>query len=224
MPLGARPVRRPLPREAFVAIGDPMVVDGWLDALFPASCAGCRRPGSPLCAACRPPPEAVCHARAGALNVHAAGRYAGALRRAILAFKRGRRDCGAALAALFAERLAARVPRGVVLVPVPTARVRRRERAFDQSVVLANSLGHAADVPVLAVLRQVAGDAQRGRSRAARLVARGRFACTAPSLVAGARIVLVDDVMTTGATLRDCAATLECSGAIVREACVLALA
>jgi len=201
-----------------------MVVDGWLDVLFPAACAGCRRPGTPLCAACRPPPEYVLHARAGALTVHAVGRYAGALRRAILAFKRGRRDCGAVLGELFADRLAERVPPRAVLVPVPTANVRRRERAFDQSVVLANALGQAADVPVLAVLRQTAGDAQRGRSRAARLRAHGRFACTAPSLVAGARIVLVDDVMTTGATLRDCAATLECSGAAVRDACVLALA
>ncbi len=201
-----------------------MVLDGWLDALFPAACGGCRRPGAALCPACRPSPGSVARVRAGALTVCAAGSYNGGLRRAILAFKRGRRDCGAALGALFAERLAERVPPCAVIVPVPTAGVRRRERAFDQSVVLANVLGQAADVPVLAVLRQVKGDAQRGRSRAARLRARGRFACTAPSLVAGARIVLVDDVMTTGATLRDCAATLECSGAVVREACVLALA
>jgi predicted amidophosphoribosyltransferase len=201
-----------------------MVVDGWLDALFPAACAGCRKPGAALCAGCRPSPAAIRRAHAGALTVYAAGPYAGGLRRAILAFKRGRRDCGAAVAELFAERLAARVPAGSVLVPVPTVAPRRRERAFDQSVVLANALGAAAGVSVLAILRQVAGDAQRGRSRAARLRAHGRFACTAPSLVAGERIVLVDDVMTTGATLRDSAAALECCGARVREACVVALA
>jgi predicted amidophosphoribosyltransferase len=201
-----------------------MVVDGWLDALFPAACAGCRTPGAALCAACRPAPSAVRRAHAGSLTVYAAGPYAGGLRRAILAFKRGRRDCGAALGALFGERLAARVPAGSVLVPVPTVAARRRERAFDQSVVLANALGLASGAPVLAVLRQIAGDAQRGRSRAARLRARGRFACTAPSLVAGTRIVLVDDVMTTGATLRDCAAALECCGTRVTEACVVALA
>jgi predicted amidophosphoribosyltransferase len=177
-----------------------------------------------LCAACRPLPDAVRRVRAGSLSVYAAGSYTGPLRRAILAFKRGRRDCGAVLGELFADRLAERVPPRAVLVPVPTVDVRRRERAFDQSAVLANALGLVSEVPVLAVLRQTAGDAQRGRSRAARLRARGRFACTAPSLVAGARIVLVDDVMTTGATLRDCAAALECCGAAVREACVLALA
>ncbi len=201
-----------------------MAIDGWLDAFFPAACAGCRRPGTPLCAACRPPPAAVRAARAGTLHVYAAGPYAGALRRAILAFKRGRRDCGAVLGALMAERLAARVPPGAVLVPVPTCALRRRERAFDQSAVLANALAQPGRLPVLAVLRQVAGDAQRGRSRAARLRAHGRFACAAPALVAGVRVVLVDDVMTTGATLRDCAAALESGGASVRDACVLALA
>jgi ComF family protein len=196
----------------------------WLDALFPPSCVGCRRPGPALCETCRPAPDAVRHARCGGLSVEAAGSYAGALRRAILAFKRGRRDAGAALGALLAERLAGHVPAGTIVVPVPTAQARRRERGFNQSAVLALALGERAGLPVLSVLRQVSGDAQRGRSRAARLGARDRFVCTAPSLAWGTRIVLVDDVMTTGATLRDCAAALECSGATVRSAFVVALA
>jgi ComF family protein len=200
-----------------------MWVDAWLEILFPLACVGCRRLGTALCEVCRPP-GAPRSARAGPLSVEAVGPYAGALRRAILAFKRGRRDVGAALGELFAERLGGHVPAGVVLVPVPTVAARRRERAFDQSAVLAQALAVPGGIPVLGALRQTSRDAQRGRSRAARLRARGRFACTAPSLVAGTRIVLVDDVMTTGATLRDCAATLECSGAIVRSAYVVALA
>jgi ComF family protein len=162
--------------------------------------------------------------RDGDLAILAAGRYAGVLRRAILLYKRGRRDAGDALAALLADRLAELLPRAAVLVPVPTSPRRRRARGFDQSVRLARELGVHSGLPVILALAQVAGDAQRGRSRGARLAARGRFECTAAALVAGMRVVLVDDVVTTGATLRDCAATLERCGAFVESAAVLAYA
>jgi predicted amidophosphoribosyltransferase len=141
-----------------------------------------------------------------------------------LLYKRGRRDAGDALAALLVDRTLAALPAGTLLVPVPTTRRRRRSRGFDQSARLATELGARAGLPVVVALEQVAGDAQRGRSRTARLRARGRFACTFPNLIADAEIVLVDDVMTTGATLRDCVATLERHGATVREAVVLAYA
>jgi ComF family protein len=193
------------------------------DALFPSRCIGCGRTGGVFCAACRPQPAAA-RRLDGPLPVAAAGRYAGVLRQAILLYKRGRRDAGDALADLVAERFASFLPRGTILVPVPTTPRRRRARGFDQSVRLARALGARTDLPVLLALAQVAGDAQRGRSRAARLSARDRFACTAPDLVAGARLVLVDDVMTTGATLRDCADALARCGAVVEAAIVVAYA
>lgn len=152
------------------------------------------------------------------------GPYAGPLRAAILALKRGRRDAGDALAELLAERLRARFPPNRLIVPVPTAAARRRERGFDQGVRLAELVGARLQRPVLVALRRRAGDTQRGRSRTARLAAHGRYACAAPELVAGVRIVLLDDVVTTGATLRDCATALQAAGALVREAVVLAYA
>ncbi len=194
------------------------------DALFPSRCVGCHRTGGVFCAACRPHPGAARRLDGGPLPVAAAGRYAGVLRQAILLYKRGRRDAGDALADLVAERFARLLPPGAILVPVPTTLGRRRSRGFDQSVRLARALGARTGLPVLLALAQVAGDAQRGRSRAARLTARDRFACTAPGLVAGAHVVLVDDVMTTGATLRDCAAALARCGAVVEAAIVVAYA
>ncbi len=158
------------------------------------------------------------------LAIDAAGRYAGVLRSAILLYKRGRRDAGDALAALLADRVAASLSANCVLVPVPTTRQRQGERGFDQGVRLARALGARTGVPVLIALEQVAGDAQRGRTRARRLAARGRFACIARKVIADATVVLVDDVMTTGATLEDCASTLERAGATVELAVVLAYA
>jgi len=113
---------------------------------------------------------------------------------------------------------------GRVLIPVPTTGRRRGERGFDQGELLAREVERASGVPALALLRQTAGDGQRGRSRSRRLEAQGRFALRSASLVRGLAVLLVDDVATTGATLRDCAATLERAGARVEGALVIARA
>jgi ComF family protein len=195
-----------------------------LARLFPAVCYGCGLAETVLCAACRPQPSLATCLSVSSLRVHAAGPYSGALRRAILAYKRGRRDAGDVLAELLAERVSGRLCADAILVPVPTTRARQRTRGFDQGARLAQQLGTRLHVPVLVALRQRGGVAQHGRSRALRLAERSRFMCTSPGLVAGTRIVLVDDVVTTGATLRDCAAALQECGALVREAVVLAYA
>ncbi len=161
-------------------------------------------------------------ARAG-LDVVAVGAYAGALREAILSFKRGRRDATGSLAELLAESFAAAdVSWNTIVVPVPTTTARALERGFDQSVALARELALRDGRPVLVALRKRSRDPQRGRSRVERLRAVNRFAVVAPSLVSGADVVLVDDVVTTGATLADCAAALKASGARVLGAFVLA--
>jgi ComF family protein len=159
-----------------------------------------------------------------ALPVLALGAYRAGLRRAILSLKYGRRDVAVALGALMAERAAPLLPPGRILVPVPTTRARRAERGFDQGSLLAEALGRASGLPVLALLRQTAGDAQRGRSRAERLEAWGRFACTSASLAEGSGVLLVDDVVTTGVTLRDCARALREAGAMPAGAVVAAYA
>ncbi len=195
-----------------------------LDGLFPPVCPGCGRGGRGLCPACRPGAHEVRRIPLDGFAAFAAGRYVGPLRRAILVYKRGRRDAGEALGALLAERFAASLPAQALLVPIPTVARRRRLRGFDQSVRLARALGDATGLPVLLALRQVGGDAQRGRSRAERLRARGRFRCEAPALVAGATIVLVDDVITTGATLSDAAIALAACDGVVCAAVVIAAA
>lgn len=192
-----------------------------LDLVFPPACAECDAPGSGLCAACFRPSAPV-HFMLDDLPCVALGAYEGVLRRAVLAVKSGRRDVGHTLGSLLGERIDRRSVDA--LVPVLTTAARRRQRGFDQGDLLARAASRVCGVPIAALLRQTAGDAQRGRTREARLAAVGRFSLTGASFVQGSRVVLVDDVATTGATLRDCARTLRAAGLKVTGALVVAQA
>lgn len=208
-----------------------------LDLLLPQRCAGCAAAAGPLCPGCaaelagppgrhrpRPCPP-------GLPECWAAAAYAGAARRLILAYKeRGR----TALAPLLADRLAAAVaaalpypPGRVVLVPVPSARAARRARGHDPvgrlAALAARRLARAglpaAAAPVLGPRRRVADQAGLDAAgRAANL--RGAFAAVRP--VPPGECVIVDDVITTGATLAEAARALCAAGVRPRLAVTIA--
>jgi len=164
-----------------------------------------------LCGACRARPPAYSYARAAA-------RYGDVVREAIHAFKfRGRRALAAPLGDLLAETAAALPVQGVdLLVPVPLHRRRERERGFNQSGLLAHRVAAAWGVSVSAeVLARAAATLPQTDLGAMdrRANVRGAFRLRRPDVVAGRHVVLVDDILTTGATAGECAALLRDAGA-----------
>ncbi len=179
-------------------------------------CASCRTPFQnrfPLdaegrCALCR-------FGLRGFDAAYCYGSYEGLLREWIHLFKYGRvkpmeRPLG--------ELLAAALPRDEridAVVPVPLHWRRRWTRGFNQAELLARGIARRCGVPVLPALRRVKNTTtQTGLSNTGRRQnVAGAFRLRRGQAVAGKRLVLVDDVMTTGSTAAVCAAVLRRAGA-----------
>lgn len=199
-----------------------------LGLLAPPLCVCCRRTlprasrGPQLCPAC--------HSEIDRVPVHdltadgidagfAALPYSGAGRRLVAALKFSRLLAAAELgAALIAARAPWRL-RADAIVPVPAAPLRFAARGFDPAAELARALAGASGIEVSAALRRRDVRHQRGRSRRERLA-------RPPVISAGgpvpAEVLLVDDVVTTGATLDACACALRDAGCEVVLAAALA--
>ena len=186
--------------------------------LFPPACAACDAPGPALCSACAPGPGDAVRFVVDGIPTFALGEYEGALRHAVVAMKRGERDPLDA----FADLLAARAPLHGTLIPLATTRGRTAQRGFDQSVQLARLLAARCSVGCAEVLVKH-GRPQAGQGRRVRLAAAGRFGLR-PGAALPRAATLLDDVCTTGATLRDAARALRAAGVDVRQIVVIARA
>lgn len=205
------------------------------DALLPQRCVACERFGSALhpaclgavpaasdearCSRCWRPgvasPCARCAAEPPAFEaLRTPYRFEGAVRRALLEAKfRGVTDVLPQLG----ERAAAVVPGAwqvTMVVPVPLHRSRERERGYNQAALIggavASRLGVSCASGMLTRARATVPQAMlRAETRALNLT--NAFECS--PLPAGARVLLVDDVTTTGATFEACARALHAAGA-----------
>lgn len=203
-------------------------------AFCPTCAAGMPQPAPaccPLCAVAHRTPVPSRHHCEECLRqpppfvrVLAVGPYAGTLKEAVQAFKyRGQLPLERPLGELLTTSVRAGGGRHPdLVVPVPLYPQRLRERGYNQSLLLARRLAAQLAVPVEArLLRRTRATApQQGLDATARSSnLHGAFAVTAR--LPGRHILLVDDVMTTGATVRECAAVLRRAGAAAVEVAIL---
>ncbi|HEU5265101.1 MAG TPA: ComF family protein [Jatrophihabitans sp.] len=199
-----------------------------LDLALPRRCVGCGAAGSAWCRSCLPIGLVLRICTDGFDTVSAAG-YEGAVRAALLRYKeRGRRDLGPPLAGLLGRAVSALLdgerapPAGAVLIPVPSSARAAAARGGDHVLRLARLVGRSANLPVATPLRLGRSVADSAGLSAAQRAAnlRGAFAAWAPRT--GRAAVLVDDIVTTGATLREARHALAVAGWPVLGAAVVA--
>lgn len=138
--------------------------------------------------------------------------FADRLRDALLAFKfRGRKDVGRFLVEILAEKLGALSGRFDVIVPLPVTERRLRERGFNQTYILSEEIARITDKPIdyrsLAKTRETEDQYTLGRKERRKNLL-GAFSVTKSNGVRGCRVLLVDDLFTTGSTLSEASRVL----------------
>lgn len=198
-----------------------------LDLLFPPKCPYCQKilddPRAPVCPECQPRLPWL-EGKAGERRIDFADgcfsplAYREAVPGAIHRYKFSRvRALGKPLAALMAQCLSDRLPQGADLITwAPLSRKRLRERGFDQAELLAREVGRLLSIPAAPTLkktRNTSPQSELEEESARRANARGAYALLPGTDLTGRRVVLVDDVVTSGSTLSECAALLRRAGA-----------
>ena len=204
-----------------------------LDMAFPGVCVGCGREGMPLCSKCVPALDARLDEPPGVaiglpgdipdsiLQVEWCASFRGTVRAALHAIKYGAEQRVATpLGQAVARRWARVGAGGDLIVHVPVHADRRRVRGYDQAELIARSAAQHLGLPHPSVLERHRATAAQfdldRRDRASNVI--GAFRVRPGSRdgpdVRGRWVVLVDDVLTTGATLSACATALEAAGAM----------
>lgn len=171
-------------------------------------CAGCKNITNKwlTCAACRP------WLRAKA--VYVATNYEGIYEKLIKSYKFDVKRQAAIPIAIMMYDVSVEMPRYDVICPLPTAPSRVRLRGFDHAALLAREYSRLSSVPVVSLLRRSSNSRQLGATRSQRLKQmQHEFYVNNPADVDGKTVVLIDDVMTTGASISAASVELLDAGA-----------
>lgn len=223
-----------------------MIFEHIINLMAPDDCLNCGSEGQILCSAClaaiQPVPPrcwrcrrvsvasetcAPCRSHSRLRHAGAAAEYEGVARELVRALKfSGKRTAAEVMTNLMLPLLPAALPGApCYIVHVPTATTRRRQRGYDQAELLARALSAQSSLRHLPLLARLGHTRQVGTKRAERLAQlEHAFRARRESLIQGAHIILIDDVLTTGATLEAAARTLKAAGARRVDALVFAQA
>ena len=193
-----------------------------LDLLFPPKCAFCGEHGvHGVCAECEkslPWCATPLHERTGIGTCVAPLRYEGAVRESLLRFKfRGGRGNAEGYGKILSQCVAEHFGGEFDLVTfVPVSEKRRRERGYDQTLLLAREMCRAWDAAPVTILRKTRHTPAQStlktpEERRANVL--GVYEAVNTDKITDARILLIDDILTTGATLRECVRVLKETGA-----------
>lgn len=191
-----------------------------LDLIFPPRCIGCGAEGSYFCTRCQSGLIYISHHQSRTAeidDIRSLYAYDGSVRQAVLQLKYYNvKALAVPLARLMAEYLGRCDLPADMLVPVPLHPRRLRERGYNQSSLLAREISRLTDLPVVErALQRRKNTAPQARTASVndrKVNMRGAFSCRG-KLVAGKRILLIDDVCTSGATLDACARAAKAGGA-----------
>lgn len=217
------------------------MIDLMLSSLAPHICSGCSEYGSILCESCKENIKSenfgacvwclkpttddhqcmACRARYRIMGAWTAGERSEVLKRLLNDYKfESRRAAAGALGELLAATIP-ELPASTFVTWVPTAHVHIRQRGFDHARLLAQDLARRRTWSAMHLLQRSGSVSQHELGRKARQdAARDTFAPRRRRDFAGTSILLVDDVLTTGETLRACARILQEQGAEVYVAVV----
>ncbi|KKS95650.1 MAG: phosphoribosyltransferase [Candidatus Gottesmanbacteria bacterium GW2011_GWA2_43_14] len=213
-------------------------MSGILDLFYPRRCLGCGRIGRYFCQKCRlhiPKMEKLicpvclkssfdglthlnCRSNFCPDGLFVSTYYRGIMKKALKMLKyRLVRDLAPEIAGLFLESCPSYLLRLNLLIPVPLYPGRQRERGFNQSEILVREMAGRLKIKQTSnnLIRIRSTQPQFGLEKKTRLSnVKNAFSLKTPQTIKGKQIGLIDDVTTTGATLRECAKVLKIGGAV----------